>query len=477
MEGLAKRSFWNTFWSFLDQVFTKCNAFVIGIILARLLTPDDFGMIGMLMVFISLSDVFVESGVSNALVRKLDRDELDCSTAFVVNLLLSVSAYGVLFVSSPYIADFYGEPLLTDLIKVIGINILFYALCIVPNALIIAKFKVKFQTRVNVCANVSAGVLAIFLAYCGAGVWALAAQSIMTNVVKTVGYWICAKYIPSFKVSRKSLSYFCSYGSKSLAVGLLGSLFNNIYNLLIGKFFSKYELGLFARASQFGQVPTSIVMSTFQKVSIATFSELQNEKDKLVLVYRKYIHCISFFMFPLLLAMSALAKPMILVLLTEKWIECVPMLRIVCVGLAFSPLGIINICLLQSMNKMSYLLRLEILKKIVYALIIMVSFPMGLIAMVLGAAVYNILGTLMNLSCSKKFLGYSYFSQICDFGKYFVAAAVSGATTIMLLPMVNSLYIQLLCGLFVFAGCYILICFVLKFEAISYIKNLRGKVL
>ena len=144
MEGLAKRSFWNTFWSFLDQVFTKCNAFVIGIILARLLTPDDFGMIGMLMVFISLSDVFVESGVSNALVRKLDRDELDCSTAFVVNLLLSVSAYGVLFVSSPYIADFYGEPLLTDLIKVIGINILFYALCIVPNALIIAKFKVKF---------------------------------------------------------------------------------------------------------------------------------------------------------------------------------------------------------------------------------------------------------------------------------------------------------------------------------------------
>lgn len=474
--SLAKKSFFSTFWSLIDQVFSKCIGFIIGIILARILSPSDFGLIGMIMVFILLADTFIESGISNALIRKLDRNKTDFSTAFLINLALSSFAYLILFLTAPCIAKFYNEPMLEQLLKVIGLNVILFSFCIVPNAIIISNFQTKILTRVNLASNIIAGAIAIFFAFYGLGVWSLVLQSILTNLFKTGGLWYFVKWRPSISFSKASFSYLFSYGTKSLAIGLLGTLFNNIYNLLIGKVFSKYELGLYTRSVQFGQVPTNVISSAFQKVSVATFAEIQNDKQHLLEVYRKYIHCLCFLVFPILFCMAVVAKPMILILLTEKWAACIPMVQILCIGMAFSPLGIINICLLQAINQMGYSFKLELYKKAVYLIIILCTFPHGVIHMVLGAALYNVVGTLMNFSCSKKFIGYNIGKQLIDIGKYVFWTSAISAITYHTINFIENEKIQLITGVVMFFSLYFLVSATFKFEGLSSLIALKRKV-
>ena len=476
-EKLAKKTFWNTLWSLFDTILTKGVTFLIGIILARILSPSDFGLVGMMLVFVALCDTFIESGISNALIRKLDRNTIDFNTAFMCNIMMGIFAYAVLYYSSPFIANFYNEESLEQLLKVFGINVLLISLSIVPNAIIISSFRIKDQVKVNFYANIIAGGLAIAAALNGFGVWALIIQTVTTNLVKTIGYHLLVKWRITFVFSKDSFRYLVNYGSKSLLIGLIGTLFYNLYNLLIGKFFTKSDLGYYTRANQFGQFPVSILQSAIQKVTVATFSNLQYDKPHLKDVYRKYVHIISFIVFPSLFVISVLSKPIILFFLTKKWLDSIIILQILCIGFAFSPLGILNLCLLQAINRIDYSLKLEIAKKAIYIVIILISFPMGIIPMVIGASFNNIVGTLMNLSCSKRFIDYFYFEQLKDMGGYLLLTLITSSIVYPLIVFTDiSNFLKLLVGCVAFSLIYLALCYVIKVKALKYVVELKTKV-
>lgn len=475
-KSLAQSAFWGTFWTLTDVIATKVLAFVIGIVLARLLSPEDFGIIGIIVVFTSLCDVIIESGTSNALIRKQNRTKSDCSMAFFMNVVVAIIIYGVLLLISPFVANFYNEPSIEILLRVTGINIIIYGLYIVPNALLIARFDIKKQAIVNFVANISSAAVAIGLAYNNFGIWTLVFQPLITNSIKCMGYWFCAKWKPVFEFSKESCGYLWNYTSKSLIIGLMGTFFANIYNLIIGKVFTKVELGFYARANQFSQLPSAIISATFTKISVASFGKLQDNKDHLCIVYRKYIHVILCISFSLLFFIVAVAEPLILFLLTDKWAFCIPMLRILSVGCAFSPLGTINLCLLQAINKIDYTLKLEFLKKTLNVILIAITIPMGLMAVIYGVAVYNVVATCLNLSCSKRFLGYKYKSQLLDILNYVVVAFISMILTQFAITLVDGNLIRLIAGTFCFWSVYIGVIFMMKFKVIEYVKELKQKI-
>ncbi len=475
-ENLAKSSFWSTFWTLTDTIATKGVAFVVGIVLARLLTPSDFGIIGMMLVFTSLCDVVIESGTSNALIRKVNRNDCDCSTALYLNLGVAIVAYTLLYLFSPFIAHFYNEKIICKLIKVAGLNVLISALCIVPNALLIAEFKTKMQAKVNIIANLLSGITALALAYWGFGIWALIVQTIVSNVLKCCGYWISIKWKPTICISKDSLSYLWNYSSKSFLIGMIGTFFANIHSLLIGKFFTPVDLGYFSRANQFAQLPNSIINSTFQRISVATFAVLQDDKEHLLNVYRKYIHVISCVSFALFFFLALISKPLVLVLLTDRWLSCVPMISIIAIGLAFSPLGIINLCLLQTINKLDYSLKLEIKKKMLFILILILTIPLGLMPMIIGATLYNILATMMNMSCSKKFIGYIYLDQFKDIFAYLLVTIISSVITILAGMLMEDTWTVLILQSIIFWTLYWGSIYLFKLSALKYFFEIKNKI-
>lgn len=475
-DNLAKKSFWSTFWSVLDTACSKICVFLVGIVLARLLTPEDFGLIGMMTVFIALSDVFIESGFSNAIVRKLDRSESDLSSAFFFNVIVGVLSYLFIAILSPYIASFYDEPSLVVLLKYVGLNVVLYSLTIVPNALLIAHFKMKEQAVVNIVANILSGVIAIYLAYNGAGVMALIWQMLILNATKSILFWLAARWLPKFKIDYSSIVYLWNYGSKSLAIGLLGTFFNNLYNIFIGKFFTKTDLGYYSRANQFATLVPNTFNTVIQKVCIATFSAIQTDKERLCKVYQMYMHVMGFVVFPFMFLLALIAKPMIFLLLTDKWMDCVPLLQILSVGLAFGSFGMINICLLNAINEVGYSLKLEITKKTLFVIIMAITFPFGIIPLVTGSTIYNIIATGMNFSCSRRFIGYEYKYQLRDILTYlipslFIALCLTPILTIDTTPLIKLLIIIPL-----YTTLYIVSMFVMRVKALDDIKILYTKL-
>lgn len=461
---------------FTDTMATKSITFVIGVILARLLTPSDFGIIGMMLVFTSLCDVIIESGTANALIRKVDRNDCDCSTALFLNIGVAFFIYLLLYIFSPFIARFYDEDIICKLIKVAGLNVVINALCIVPNALLVANFRTKIQAKVNFIANLLSGIVALVIAYSGYGIWALIVQTIMSNVFKCIGYWATVKWLPIICFEKNSLQYLWKYSSRSFCIGMMGTFFANLHNLVIGKFFTRVDLGYFSRANQFAQLPGAIINSTFQKISVATFSSLQDRKEHLLTVYRKYIHVISCLTFPLFFFIAVISKPLILVLLTEKWVSCAPMLSVVAVGLAFNPLGMINLCLLQAINRLDYSLRLEIKKKMLFIIILVSTISFGLMPMIFGAMAYNILATIMNMSCSKKFIDYNYKDQIKDISTYLLLAIISSSVVLLVPLFFDDIWIILILQSIVFFIVYVGTTLILKLPILGYLVELKNKV-
>lgn len=474
---LLKKSFWGTFWSLIESFANYFLTFIIGIILARLLSPSDFGLVGMLTVFISLSNVFIESGFSNALIRKLNRSIQDYSTAFYFNIVVGIFFYGILFFSSPYIATFFSEPLLSSLLKVLGISILANSLCVVPNAILLSSLNIKRITQINIVARIIVGIISIILAYNGFGVWTLVIQTVGFNILKSIAFWISARWKPVKSFSMESFRYLWSFGSKMLVVGIISTFFLEVYNLVLGKFSTKENLGYYSRSNQFAVLIPSIFLSVIQKIAIPTLSEFQDDKQRLKENYRKYLHLISFIIFPLMFIATAIANPLIITILSDKWYNSILIFQILCVGQAFSPLGTLNMCLLQVVNRTDYSLRLEVYKKILLSIIIIFTIKEGLIILVIGRSVYDIVATFMNFSCSKKILCYNYTEQVIDIAKYLliaiICASIAYCTSLLFMNNLLKIFIGGLSGIISYLGITILF----RVEAINILFDLKSKIL
>lgn len=448
-------------------------SFVSNIILARLLTPDDYGCVGMLMIFITVANTFIDGGFGSALIQKKQPTQEDYSTIFYWNLALSFILYAILFFTSPLIAGFYNLAMLSPVLRVQGLVLILNSLSIIQLNRLRKQLKFKKISIVNLTsATISVGVT-IYLAYNGWGVWALVAQQLLMSFFNTVLFWIVAGWMPSFIFSYQSFKELFSFGGFILLSNLLNTLGNNIQGILIGKFFSSHTMGLYSQARKLEEVASTSLSNVVDQVSFPVLAEVKNDKTRLINVLRKLITSIAFFSFPIMLLLIAIAKPVIVLLYSSKWIECVPYFQILCVaGIAIS-LQNINYYAVAAIGKSKKLFFWTVIKRIISLGLIVIGFFIygiwGLLGgMVLAAYImYAINAVLVSVN-----VGYKFTSQVKDLMPILIISLISFALTILSTYINLSSLLAILLASFIFMISYLMLSHIFMRERVQGLKTL-----
>lgn len=445
-ENIKKDTLKGVKWTAIEKIALQGIQFVIGLILARLLTPSDFGLVGMLAIFISVSQTFVDGGFSNALIRKLDRSDTDCSTAFYFNIVVGLVCYGLLFVSSPWIAEFFNVPILKDLLRVLSISIFINSLAVVQVAKLTVDINFKAQARATVCSVVLSGCIGILMAYKGYGVWSLAWQTVFGAIFKCIILWYQTKWKPKMVFSIESFRNLFSYGSKLLLSNLIGTFYANMTTIAIGKFYTSKDLGFYSRGQQFAHLPSTAIIDTIGRVTFPILAKIQNDDERLVSVYRKYIKVTSLPIIFCLILLASVAKPLILVLLTEKWLDATLFLQIFCFAFMTEHISKLNLNLLQVKGRSDLYLRLEVVKKIIAFLILLCSIPLGVVVICLSKVLNGQVALFINTYYTGKLFGLGYLKQFTDFFKYMVMSLLACSPAFVLTFTEINPALQLLVG-------------------------------
>jgi len=419
---LKQKTISGAIWSFIDSFANQGIQFIVGIILARILSPTEFGLIGMLTIFIALSQSFIDSGFTNALIRKQDCTQTDYSTVFYFNFVVGIIFYLILFFAAGSISVFFNEPQLELLLQVLGFGLVLNALGIIQRTILTKKINFKLQTRVSVISSTLSGIIAISMAYSGYGVWSLVALTLTRFGFNSFFLWVWTKWRPSFIFSGKSFKELFSFGNKLLISGLIDTAYRNIYYLIIGKYFSAIELGYYTRADQFQALPSQQLTGVFGRVSYPILSTIQDDVNKLRNAYKQIIKSTMLITFVLMLGMVAVAKPMILTLVGEQWLPSVIYLQMLCFVGMFYPLHALNLNMLKVQGRSDLFLRLEIIKKVMAVPVIIIGIFYGIKIMILGMIINTLIAYFLNSYWSGKLIGYSSYEQIKDILPSFLLA-------------------------------------------------------
>ena len=465
-------------WSFIDTGAGQGINFITGLILARLLTPKEFGLIGMIAIFIAISQSLINSGFSQALIRKQNCTQTDYSTVFYFNIIVGVFFYFLLFVLAEPISDFYHEPILRDLIRALGLGLIINSLTIIQTTILTKRIDFKLQAKISVTASIVAGVISIYMAYTGWGVWSLVAQNLLKYTINSLLLWFWNKWIPIWVFSKQSFRELFSFGSKLLISGLIDTIYNNIYYLVIGKYFSAIELGYYTRADQFQALSSSNLNAVIGRVSFPILVSIQSDTVQLKAAYRKLIRSTMLITFVLMLGMAAVAKPMILTLIGAKWLPSVILLQMLCfIGMLY-PLQALNLDMLNVQGRSDLFLRLEIIKKTIAIPVIVIGVLFGIKIMIVGMFVSSIFAYYLNSYYSGKLIGYSMLNQMKDIFPSFLMASVMAVIVyaegvFMHVSSLPLLIIQCMTGASLIVG----ICEVIRFNDYLYIKVLIKDVI
>ena len=446
-------------WSFIEAIGARLIQFVIGIILARLLLPEQYGFIGMLTIFFAVAQTFIDSGFGAALIQRKSITEKDTSSIFYFNILIGIITAGCLCGIAPWVADFYNQPVLSPLLRVMSLVMVINAFSLVQNILLTKAIDFKAQTKVTLIASILSGIIGIGMAWQGFGVWSLAAQQLSDAALRGILLWIFNSWRPEWLFSFQSLREMFGFGSKLLASGLLNTIFDNIYLIVIGKLFSPADLGFFTRANNLQQFPSQTLSRMVSRVAFPVFSSIQDDPGRVRRGMKKALTIIVLLNFPLMIGLAVVARPLVIVLLTEKWLPCVPYLQLLClVGLLF-PLHLINLNVLQALGRSDLFLRLEIIKKILVILNISITWHWGITVMIMGQIIISLLSYYLNAYYNKFLLDYSIWEQVCDLYPYLFNALIMAGVIYALyyLPVLGPfklLISQVLLGGFV----YLLLC-------------------
>lgn len=413
-DSLKSKTVKGVVWSSIERFSTQGVQFLIMIIMARLLTPKDYGLIGMLAIFLAVAQSLIDSGFSQALIRKQDRTDVDNSTVFYFNIVVSSALYLILFIAAPFVADFYNQPELTSVMRVVCLGVILNSLAVVQRALLTVRIDFKTQAKASLSAAVISGCIGIVLAYCGFGVWSLVVQQLLNLSVNTLLLWIFSKWRPIAVFSWKSFHELFAFGSKLLASGLLDTLYRNIYPIVIGKLFSASSLGHYTRAHQFSEFPSSNVTGIIQRVTYPILCGIQDETERLEAVYRKFLKLSAFIIFPLMIGMSAVARPFIDIVLGKQWGFCGQLLQIICFAMMWYPIHAINLNLLQVKGRSDLFLRLEIIKKILGITVLCITAPFGLVVMCYGQIFNSIVALVINTYYTGKLINVGFIRQMKD---------------------------------------------------------------
>lgn len=472
MKDLKKVAVKGFLWSSIERFSAQSVQFVIELFLARLLLPSDYGLIGMMAIFIAISHTFVNSGFATALMQKKNRDEIDYSTTFYFNIVVATFFYLVLFFTSPLIAKFYNQPLLTSLIRTMGIVIIVNALSVVQRAKLTINFDFKTQTKASLISVLIAGALSIYLAFIGWGVWSLIVLILLKSIINTFILWIVSGWVPRNGFSYERFKGLFSFGYKLLLSGLLGTFFRNIYLLVIGKFFSANILGYYTRAQQFSDFPAVSLTSILEKVAFPTLSELQDDNEKLIFVYKKIIKMSSLVIFPVMIGLAVLASPLINVILTEKWDGIVWMLQILSVSMMTYPISVISLNAINVKGRSDIYLKIEIIKRVLVALSLVVTIPIGINAVVIGQLIISIFSMCINLFYTNKLIRFGMWNLIKNLLPILLLSIAMGIVVHFSVMFLTLFYLKIIVGIFVGIVVYLSIAWILNFGDIREVKYL-----
>lgn len=447
METLKHKTVKGTLWSSIERFATQAVSFVVMIIMASLLTPEDYGLVAMLTIFIAISQSLVDSGFSNALIRKQDRDETDNSTVFYFNIAVGIFLYLLIFFSAPLIAAFYKQPLLVSIARIMSLSIIINGLAIIQRTVLTSKLDFKTQAKASFSGAVVSGIIGIAMAYTGYGVWSIVAYHIASITTSSVLLWFLSRWRPKLVYSWKSFRELFGFGSKLAISGIIDTLYNNIYLLVIGKAFNAADLGYYTRASQFAQFPSSNITGILQRVTYPVLCTMQDDTERLRDVYRRFLRLSAFVVFPLMMGLAAVSKPLILLLLKEQWAFSAVLLPILCFAMMWYPIHAINLNLLQVSGRSDLFLRLEIIKKIIGVAILCITLPLGLIAMCVGSIFSSLICLIINTHYTGKLIQVGFLTQMRDIMPTLAYSLSMGAIVYLVVNMLPVLWLQLIVGI------------------------------
>ncbi|MBP5455840.1 MAG: lipopolysaccharide biosynthesis protein [Paludibacteraceae bacterium] len=412
-------------WTAIERFGAQGIHFLLGLIMARLLTPEDYGTVGLLAIFIAISQTFIDSGFSNALIRKPEHTEEDFCTALYFNIVVSILCYVVLFFMAPYVGDFFHMPILCSILRVQSITLVINSLMSVQVSKLTIALDFRGLAKRTLYTSVFAGLIGIYLAYIGWGVWSLVAQTVIASLSNLLFIWIYCRWIPRKGFSFQSFHYLFSYGSKLLASGLLHTVYTQLTPLIIGRYYTSKELGEYSRGSQLASYPADITTGILGKVTFPILAKLQNDAERLISVYRKYICITSMVIFFGCMLLCAVAKPLVNILLTEKWANCVIFLQLFCFGAMFDHISKLNLNLLQVIGRSDLFFRLEVIKKTISIAILLISVPYGVLAICISKIIYVQIAIFINTYYTGKLFNLGYLQQVRDFSGFLIKSIIA----------------------------------------------------
>lgn len=477
MPVTRQKIFSNLIWRFLERTGAQLVGFIVAIVLARLLTPEDYGTIALITVFTTILNVFVDSGLGAALVQKKNADAVDFSTVFYANVLFCIVLYTLLFLASPFIAKFYNKTELTLVIRVLGITILISGVKNIQNSYVSKTLQFKKFFFATLIGTIIAAFVGIWMAYHGFGVWALVAQQLTNLSIDTILLWITVRWRPVFAFSFERLKGLFSYGWKLLVSALIDTTYNNLRQLIIGKKYTSEDLAFYNKGNLFPFAIVSNIDNAINNVLLPVMSQEQDDKAKVKQMTRRAIKTSTYCISPLLMGLAACAPSVVHILLTDKWLPCIPYLRIFCITYMFWPVHTTNLTAISSLGRSDLFLKLEIIKKIMGLTILVSTMWFGVMVMAYSLLLMDILGQIINSWPNKKLINYSYLEQLKDILPGIGTAAVMG----LLVSLINylsiaewlKLLIQIPTGILIFIS----LSKIFKIDSYSYLRTLiAGKI-
>lgn len=441
-------------WNAIGRFSTQGVNFLIGLILARLLSPSDYGVVGMVGIFFAIAQTFIDSGFGSALIRKNDCNDTDYSTAFYFNIVVGLVCCILLCVASPFIADFFNTPILKDLVKVMSLNMFIGSFAIVHSTKLTHSVDFKSQSIVNLLTAVLSGTMGIFMAYKGFGVWSLVFQQLIATVLRVVLLVAITKWFPKRLFSKTSFKYLFGFGGKILASSLLHTIYANMTTLIIGKFYTAKDLGYYSRGESLATYPSTNITGILQSVTYPVLSKIQDDDEHLIQSYRKLISMTSLVIFFGMFLLAALAKPLIVTLLTDKWLDAVIYLQIFCFAYMFDHICSLNLNILYVKGYSNLVLKLEVVKKTISIIMIVAAVPLGVLAICIARALYAQIAVVINTYYTGKFFELGYMQQMKDFSKYFFYSIISVIPAFVLTYTDIPALVQLISGFLAAVVCY-----------------------
>ena len=475
MSFSKEKIFSNLIWRFLERTGAQFVALVVSIFLARILSPEDYGTIALITVFINILNVFVDSGLGSALIQKKDADNTDFSTVFYTNVVFCIALYILMFVFSPFLAEFYNRPELASIIRVLSITILVSGVKNIQQAYVSRTLQFRKFFFSTLAGTIIAAVAGIWMAYHGFGVWALVAQQVTNLSMDTIILWITVKWRPELVFSFKRLKSLFSYGWKLLVSALLDTFYTNLYNLVIGKKYSANDLAFYTKGELFPKAVVGNINNAIDSVLLPTMASEQDNKERVKQMTRRAIKTSSFCIAPLMMGLAGCSHNVISILLTDKWLPAAPYLVIFCITYMFYPIHTANLNAIKAMGRSDLFLKLEIAKKIVGLSVLFLTMWFGVKVMAYSLLFTSVASQIINTWPNKKLLGYGYIEQLKDIFPGIIMAVVMGIVVSFgtYIPVVKGaqLIIQIVVGIAV----YILGSKLFRLDSFYYIENILAK--